>query len=65
MKAKISNKGKLLLENPKAVNALIHAILSNPEDFLNGNVLQFESVVASNNTQIQKFAVKKISSVNK
>ena len=64
MKAKISNKGKLLLENPKAVNALIQAILSNPEDFLNGNVLQFETAV-NNNKSTQKFAVKQVSSINK
>lgn len=64
MKAKISEKGKRLLENPRAANALIQAILLNPEDFLNGNVLKF-NVAAYNNTPSQTFAVKKLSSVNK
>lgn len=64
MKAKISNKGKLLLKSPKATNALIQAILSNPEDFLNGNVLQFDVATYNNNAK-QTFAFKKVSSINK
>lgn len=64
MKAKISNKGKLLLKDPRASNALIQAILLNPEEFLNGNVLQFETAV-NNNSIKQKFAVKQVSSINK
>ncbi len=64
MKAKISEKGRRLLENPRAANALIQTILSNTEDFLNGNVLKFD-VAAYNNNPGQAFAVKKISSVNK
>ena len=57
-------KGRRLLENPRAANALVQAILLNPEDFLNGNILKFD-VAAYNNTPMQTFAVKKISSVNK
>lgn len=64
MKAKISNKGKILLKNPMATNALIQAILANPEEFLNGNILQFD-VAAYNNNSLQTFAVKKVSSINK
>lgn len=65
MKAKISNKGKILLKNPKATNALIQAILANPDEFLNGNVLQFDVAVYNNNSLKQTFAVKKVSSINK
>ena len=65
MKAKISNKGKLLLKSPTATNALIQSILTNPEDFLNGNILQFDVAMANNNTARQTFAFKKISSVKK
>ena len=64
MKAKISEKGRRLLENPRAANALVQAIISNTEDFLNGNVLKFD-VAAYNNIPRQTFAVKKISSINK
>ena len=65
MKAKISSKGKIFLKSRQATNALIQAILANPEEFSNGNVLQFEAATYNNNTSKQKFAVRKVSSLNK
>lgn len=69
MKAKISDRGKILLKSTSASAALIEAIINNSGSFSNGQAVKFnvsikkrENKMSSNNDRAE-IAVKKITAL--